>query len=363
LVNKSFITDCEGPISLNDNAFELCSKFIDNGEEFFKIISKYDDYLVDVIHRENYNAGDTLKLIVPFFKAYGITNENIINFSKKNISLVEGAEETMRIAKKSIDSFIVSTSYGQYIESLCNLINFPFKNTFFTCLDMDRNIYNNCNIDIDGEDVNNSYNMKEDEKELMFLFKDTILKGDFNEIDKIFFDKIPKMEVYNLMETVKTVGGEGKKLAIEKILGADLNLDPYGIMYVGDSITDVEPLRFVNEHNGISISFNGNEYALKEAEIAIISEHTIVTSILIDLHSRFNKDYVMEFVRSYSINPKRAFESFRIKFQLIDKFNEVFNSKELPTIQIIDSGTIEKLTEKSIAMRKKIRGTSIGELG
>ena len=63
LYKKSFITDCEGPLTLNDNAFELANHFIDNGGELFKILSLYDDYLVDEVKKPNYKAGNTLLLI------------------------------------------------------------------------------------------------------------------------------------------------------------------------------------------------------------------------------------------------------------------------------------------------------------
>ena len=38
MFEKSFITDCEGPLTLNDNAFELCAHFIEDGDELFKIL-------------------------------------------------------------------------------------------------------------------------------------------------------------------------------------------------------------------------------------------------------------------------------------------------------------------------------------
>lgn len=344
MIKKSFITDCEGPLTLNDNAYEIAASFIENGDEFFKTISKYDDYLVDEIKKPNYNAGDTLKLIAPFFKAYGLNNKDIIKFSKDNISIINGALKTLKLAEFNLDSFIVSTSYGQYIEALCNQINFPFENTYYTQLDLD------------------SYNLSVAEKQKLIEFKDIILNGDFKELEKIFFDKIPKMDIGKLMEDVKTVGGNGKKLAIEDILKKH-NLDANGVMYVGDSITDSEPLKFTQKNNGLAISFNGNEYCLKEAEIAIISDNTIATSLLIDLHSKFNKEYVSEFVKSYSKDPKRAFESFRIGFALIDEFNQIFKDKNLPIIEIINEDNINDLTKNSIKMRKSIRGKNIGSLG
>ncbi len=70
---KVFVSDCEGPISKNDNAFELASQFIPSGDRLFTQISRYDDILADIIKREDYKAGDTLKLILPFLKAYDVT--------------------------------------------------------------------------------------------------------------------------------------------------------------------------------------------------------------------------------------------------------------------------------------------------
>ena len=67
-------TDCEGPLALNDNAFELCREFIKpDGARFFQQVSRYEDYLADVLKKPGYQAGDTLKLILPFLKAHGLT--------------------------------------------------------------------------------------------------------------------------------------------------------------------------------------------------------------------------------------------------------------------------------------------------
>ena len=42
-------TDCEGPLALNDNAFELCREFLQpHGDPFFTQVSRYDDYLADL---------------------------------------------------------------------------------------------------------------------------------------------------------------------------------------------------------------------------------------------------------------------------------------------------------------------------
>ena len=65
-MTRIFISDCEGPITKNDNAFEITSRFIRDGDRFYTQISKYDDVLSDVLQRPSYKAGGTLKLILPF---------------------------------------------------------------------------------------------------------------------------------------------------------------------------------------------------------------------------------------------------------------------------------------------------------
>ena len=83
MFKKSFITDCEGPLTLNDNAFEMAKYFIDNGDDLFKTLSLYDDFLADVVKKENYKAGNTLKLILPFFALKNLKNKDLVEFSQR----------------------------------------------------------------------------------------------------------------------------------------------------------------------------------------------------------------------------------------------------------------------------------------
>ena len=338
---KVFISDCEGPISINDNAFELAGIFIENGEKFFTILSKYDDILVDEVKREGYYAGGTLKLIVPFLKAYGATNHSIINFSRENVLLLPCAADTMQFIDNIMPSFIVSTSYEQYIRALCDVIKFPFENTYSTNLDMD------------------AYSVSDEDKEKLMEFRKVIMENpDFEVIDKIFWDDIPKMEINEITEKVKPVGGEGKKEAIIDILDR-FDFDNSDVMYVGDSITDVEPLRFAKEHGGLAISFNGNEYAIKEAEIAIMADNTVITAIIADIFNRFGKGEVIKFIKSYMVNTEDALN----KYPVNENLKEAIKQVNLPKIAIVNSENFEALVDESKTFRRLVRGELIGALG
>ena len=367
------------PLTLNDNAYELADEFIEDGGKLFKIISRFDDYLVDDVKLENYHAGDTLKLIVPFYKLAGLTNEKMIKFSRENIYLVDGSDDTLRFANELIDSFIVSTSYGQYIEALCNYIDFPFQNTYHTQLDVD-GATNFNSFDAKSDNVSTATNNSQtivgtkspkfiEELKKVDEFRKIILEhgeeneDDFNVLYDIFFNEFPKLEINKYIESVKTVGGKGKQIAVEDIV-EKLGLESGSIIYMGDSITDVEPLQYARDNGGLSVSFNGNEYPLNVAEIAVISDHTIVSSILIDLHSRFDKEYVLDFIREYSQKgPNAAFEDFEVDYSLVEEFEKVFYNKEAPIIEIITDDNRDYLLKLSKEMRNSIRGKDIGGLG
>lgn len=338
---KFFVSDCEGPISINDNAFELSNHFIDDGDKFFEIVSRYDDVLADVLKRQGYNAGGTLKLILPFLKAYGATNGNIIDFSTKNVHLLPGAIETLKFINSIMPSFIVSTSYYHYIMAVCNKTGFPIDNTYSTKLDMD-------NVDINPEEI-----------DIIKEYKANIVRDpQFELLDKIFWKELPKLKIASIMDTVKPIGGEGKKDAVLDII-SKYHLKAQDLFYIGDSITDVQPLKFANDNGGIAVSFNGNEYAIEEAEIAVIANNTTITSVMAEIFNKYGTDNVFEFVKDYTNDPEYALKSRFVDQKLADN---ILSSK-LPHVEMITCNNIDAIIEKSSEIRRDLRGESIGGLG
>ena len=94
--------------------------------------------LADVLHKPGYSAGSTLKLILPFFKAYGVTDKQMEEFSAKNIILIADSQTTLHHVQAIADAFIVSTSYEHYIKALCKAVDFPYKNTYCTRVSLDK---------------------------------------------------------------------------------------------------------------------------------------------------------------------------------------------------------------------------------
>jgi len=358
---RIFVTDCEGPISKNDNAFELTSSFVPDGDSFFALISKYDDVLADVVKKPGYKAGDTLRLILPFLKAYGTTDKKIKEFSARNVLLVPGAKDTLTFVRKLMPSFIVSTSYEQYIFSLCRLTDFPFENTYCTRLNLDK-------YDIGKEETKR---LQELQREIAALPMIEILKNansvnDFSErdqatiqrLDEIFWQEIPRMDSGRMLREVNPVGGSEKARAVQDIVEKlECSLDR--VMYVGDSITDAPPLRLVRENGGLTVSFNGNDYAVRESEIAVLSGNTTVTSVLAETFSRLGKKETFRLVEEWGLSGlKKYCISPALREQMSVLYPDFF-----PQVERITADNMERLKRESSVFRKTVRGEAIGKLG
>jgi energy-converting hydrogenase A subunit R len=360
-VKRVFISDCEGPISKNDNAFEVTAHFVPNGDRLFTLISKYDDVLADVLKKPGYSAGGTLKLILPFLKAYGVTDRRMREFSAQNLILIANSKDTLQHVRAIASAFIVSTSYEHYIKALCRALDFPYENTFCTQLSIDK------------------YSLTEQEKPrlkgiareiaqmplvnippMVKFLKDfsSMDQETISRLDTIFWNEIASMRVSEIFSEVTPVGGGQKAEAIEDAVRR-LHARLEDVMYVGDSITDVEAFKLVRGNGGLTVSFNGNQYAIRSAEIAVLSENSIVTAIVADLFCKLGKQQTLQVLENWNL---KALQRNAVSQPLLDRLFMLY-SKALPKVQIVTAENMEMLVEESSEFRKKIRGEAIGRLG
>jgi energy-converting hydrogenase A subunit R len=359
-VKKAFVSDCEGPISINDNALENARHFIPNGERIFTAISRYDDVVADVIKRPRYRAGDTVKLILPFLKAYDATDDAIRRLAEEKLLLVPGAEEMLRNVGTFASEFIVSTSYEHYIQALCKTVGFPFENTYCTRFSLDRYVITEqekevlkriarqiasiSKLETSGTVTNR--NITEKDKEIVRRF------------DEIFWGRISEMNVGRIYSEVKSVGGKEKEKAIIDII-KKMNLMLCDVMYVGDSITDVEAFKLVKENGGLAVSFNGNQYAVKNAEIAVLSSDATVTAVIADVFARSGRRETLRFVDDWQGS---SLKKSKVGTQLLDRLFKAY-PKGLPKVKVVTDMNREALAEESSRFRKLVRGKAIGSLG
>jgi predicted HAD superfamily phosphohydrolase len=330
--------DCEGPLTLNDNAFEYSQAIIPKGDYFFTQISRFDDYLADIKKKEGYKAGDTLKLILPFLKLFGANNKSLREFSKKTLTFLLEVPEVLPNLNKILPTFIISTSYKPYLEALCEVTKFPMENVFCTEVDLDKVKLSPSEAKILEKFHEEIVNMP-----LIELPKEAQKPEDLpsellktlDYLEKIFFDIIWNMDIGVFLREVNPIGGFEKAKACERI-SKELSIPLSEGFYVGDSITDTQALSLIKENKGVSLSFNGNRYALRSAEFYALSKKGGIFLELAKIFSEEGKEPLENLVK------KEPYEFGKIPLQ-----KEEF----------------DKLVEKSEAFRKKVRGELIGALG
>ncbi len=361
--------DCEGPLTQNDNAFELCHHFIPKGGKFFSIVSKYDDFLADVIKKPGYKAGDTLKLVLPFLKAYGVTDSDMEEFSQRTLVLLPGTEVMLPKVNHLLPSFIISTSYKPYIEALCKVTSFPMDNCYCTEVNLEH-------YPISSEEAEKLKDFASEIAAMEMLDWSQDAQGvedlegrhreNIKRLDEIFWQIIPSMSIGVVMDKVNPIGGSEKAKAVEDSLRRT-GLDAGHVIYAGDSITDTQALELVKRGGGVAISFNGNRYALRSATIALLSSNTC---ILYALAALFEKEG-LGILEKISINSQgqmdlRALvdklDSADIPSDIASQVKETLDGGILEMYSVKDSN-FQELVKKSERIRKEVRGHKVGELG
>jgi energy-converting hydrogenase A subunit R len=360
-VKRAFISDCEGPISKNDNAYEVTSHFIPKGGKLFKVISRYDDVLADVLKRPNYKAGQSLKLVLPFLRAYNITDRRMQEFSSENLALISHARDTLEHVRRIAHAFIVSTSYEHYVRAVCRAIGFPFKNTRCTRVRIDKyrltELERTCLRDLSREILRMAPVKILPSADSIQDFSKADQKT-LRRLDEIFWEEIAGMRIGRMYSEVEPMGAGEKASAVEEI-ARELGLSLADVMYVGDSITDEDAFKLVKGNDGLTVSFNGNEYAVRSAEIAVTSTSTIITAIIADIFCRLGKRQTLKLIKDWSF---QTLKNSGVDSDLLEGFFRL-GKVEPWSVEMVAPANVDGLARRSSEFRLKVRGQAVGRLG
>ena len=111
----------------------------------------------------------------------------------------------------------------------------------------------------------------------------------------------------------------------------------------------------VREGGGIAVSFNGNAYAVREADTAIISSDTQIISLITEVFKQKGRVGIFEFAEDWGKKIKAEHDAF-IKLQNLYQ-------KTLFGFHKVTDENMSEIILQSTSFRKKVRGEKIGGLG
>jgi energy-converting hydrogenase A subunit R len=300
-MEKTIFFDLEGPLSPQDNAYEVMKLIGKEGAFIFEVISRYDD-IISLEGREGYEPGDTLALIVPFLLLHGITEADIKKVSER-AKIVEGAEYLFeKLQAENWDIYIISTSYEQHAYNVGRKLGVPENKIICTNLSLKllRKVLSKTLREKKALPKEYLDTVKKAEEDIIELYSDIDnTELIVNRLDDFFFHQLRALG-YDIF-TTRVIGGERKAEAVREI-AKEKGEEPSDVIAVGDSITDYKMLKEVATHGGISVVFNGNEYAVPYANVGLASVDIRFLHIVCNAFVRGGKGEVMEVVTKWEEN-------------------------------------------------------------
>lgn len=344
---KVLFTDGEGPIVFKDLAADIMGRttFVHNdikisGSDFYTVLSFYDDYLAE-IGIEDYQAGDTLALIVPHLITHKITDEDIAE-EAKDAKVCLGVEEYIAGLKRDgWEIRIISTAYSQMWELVGQHIGIPMEQIACTRLSLTK-----LRQQFGSEEFHRKTQLFENTLlSLLPLAKEAIREVDegtsvidvlrrnprfeplLNLLDEFYWESLPRIG-YRPLEMVRVIGGRRKIEAAERFAD-ELRVNLSDVVYVGDSITDDALHARLLQEGGLPIAINGNRYALRNARISIATQDMRAVRPILDTWHKGGFEEVRHFVTKngeVSLTPRKELSGIvdaeRPRYHLINPIDQ-----------------------------------------
>ena len=360
-------SDWEGPWVTADHAFDIMRQGIEGGEHLFAAISAYDDYLAYVVKRPDYEPGNTLALIAPFLIAFGLDDDFLTARAKDNANFIAGSLKAIEMLKSIYTVNIISTSYHQYVHYSTYLAGIPVENTYCTWFP----------IDDYAQEISDA------DKIMVRQMADTILSmpeldidmntdpdgmdnavvGVLQQLDNFFWDELPSTGYAKMLKEVLPVGGTRKYEVVVSALEKE-GMELKRSATIGDSITDWKMLKNTKDVGGLALSFNGNEYAISNCNVAVMSGNCMVTALLVDVFERNGIEAIEALVSDWSWPAiKETYRHGGVDEHIYHAFRQAFTGLDFPHAVWVTQDNMDENIRISKRYRSSVRGMQIGALG
>jgi len=339
-MKKIAFFDLEGPLSPQDNALEVMG-LVDRGHQAFAVISRYDD-LLTLEGREDYEPGDTLKLILPFLILHGIRAEDVEAVSKR-APLIAGAKDL--VASLLADGWrvhVISTSYQQHAFRVAGELGIPERDVACTRL-APATLASQPKAD-DLSCVRDAweYVLRISEGRSLGEVANGAVDGQIRpKLDEFYWEVMPRTELGRVLGVVEVVGGRRKVRALEgfcRQAGAYLGQ----VAVVGDSITDFQMLKAVEAAGGLAVVFNGNRYALPCGTVGVASASLLNLLPALRIWVDHGREALRRAVLSSDLCPLEGDAAYH---------------------WLVNAPDLEEVVRVHSAARKRARGEAAGSLG
>ena len=346
---------CSGVLSSNDPIKDLCKQTIRRGEQFYEVVNRYHDISTNALGRLDDKYGTAVKMMIPFLKAFGMTDFTAYSEAERNMTLIPYADSCLMYMNSLLPTFINTGVLEHHVMALCDMTGFPTTNVNCTKVEFD-------SVDSDRQECRTLRDFANAISSLRvpktkYVFKEgEVLSDDdatiVNRLDEIFLDEIPKMQIYEDFKEVASIGTREKSYtALDIRRNTSIEFD--STAYVGSSMTDHLTMDLVRESSGLSISFNGCESAVRNCNVAIMCNDAIAYTVLVTEFYDKGIESVYEMVDNWTRKKleERPCADRNLMNEMLRRF-----PKKLPNVKRVDRHNVDEVVAESEAYRKKVEG-------
>jgi energy-converting hydrogenase A subunit R len=279
--------------------------------------------------------------------------------------MVPGAGEMFdHVRSLRLPAFVVSTSYQQFAHAVAERLRLPLDDVYCTPFDLDA-----VSLPASEADELRALARRIAEAPPIELPEDggeEISPPAMESIalmEEIFWRRLPAINAQTIIDSVQLLGAEGKVRAIRDSLERT-GYSLAEVIYVGDSITDVKAFELVRDGGGLTVSFNGNRYAVDAAEIACAAADAIASSILIDTFSRHGRQGALELASRWPDERSgqiALLDGLGVSPPVVRRLESL--SPRSIYIECVTGESRAAIRARSAEMRVLLRGQHIGNLG
>lgn len=353
--DRIFVSNCRGFITMNNYLRDLCARFIRNGAHFYDVLVRYDELTAYVLGREEATAGNSLKWAVPFLKANGATDHLVNKFGAEDLKLMPGAAPAVRYICSQMPSFISTSIYEHGMMELSKILDVP--NCEITCskMELDKVQFSRTESRKLREMAETISSLRIPKVEYELNVPMQVDEADVKIIrtmDEILQDRIPELNAMSLMESVIPVTSHKKAYQLLDNR-RQTNIDLDSTFYIGGDNTDFQAMDLVRDSGGVSVSFNGTDFAVRGSTIAILSKDSTVGAVFAEQFFSLGIEAVLDLARNWDRKYLKTAE-FPDR-NLVDRMLAA-HPRRLPEVYIVDRKNVDEIAEKSAQYRKKLLG-------
>jgi energy-converting hydrogenase A subunit R len=177
-----------------------------------------------------------------------------------------------------------------------------------------------------------------------------------------FFWSGKESDYIKAMNLVTVRGGRRKEIAVEDV-SRRTDTPISDMVALGDSITDINMLQRLNDEGGIAVSFNGNRFILKRANVAVTTINSLGVLPIFN-HNNDVGEFLANWESQYETfaNNPRDIPDGLISSETQELFIKYNFVPELVDLKNLSELKLSEIVTKQEEMRKLVRGWA-GNLG